>query len=477
MAVALPDQHCTLQGSQLHSIYTCTLNRVDIGKNENKFYIIQLLSRNGSYYVWTRWGRVGIAGQSSLSSPGDESSMTRQFRNVFKNKTGLDWDSKTNEPIPGHYTYMRLDAQNTTSSVSGQAVVSGVQGAQTTLALTDPNLDDRVAKVVHTICDKQLMTQAMVSYSIDVQKLPLGKLSREQLDDADKILKAIDDTLRSGNASKSHLEQLSSRFWTLVPQASKLTQRLPVISTLEEVHRWADILDGLRNIQSAVGAMQSSTTLHQLYTSLGVDLSPCDASGKEMLQLMLHGTTSNHGMSLELQDAFVIDKKSQDAGDASRVFASLADHRLLFHGTKSSNIAGILKDGFRVPRPDQVVNGAALGRGIYYADCCTKSAQYCGLGNGDVGFMFVCEVALGTKQVVHGAHFDSVRPPFQSRVAKGKMTVNYVEVDGIWYPSGPVLLKRTNEPTTFAHNEIVVNNVDQYRFRYLLVIKRCPARY
>ena len=39
--------------------WDCMLNQTNIGQNNNKFYIIQmLLGAFQAYYVWTRWGRV-----------------------------------------------------------------------------------------------------------------------------------------------------------------------------------------------------------------------------------------------------------------------------------------------------------------------------------------------------------------------------------------------------------------------------------
>ena len=38
--------------------YDCMLNQTNIGHNNNKFYIIQVLLQMGQYYTWTRWGRV-----------------------------------------------------------------------------------------------------------------------------------------------------------------------------------------------------------------------------------------------------------------------------------------------------------------------------------------------------------------------------------------------------------------------------------
>ena len=39
--------------------WDCMLNQTNIGQNNNKFYIIQmLLGAFQAYYVWNRWGRV-----------------------------------------------------------------------------------------------------------------------------------------------------------------------------------------------------------------------------------------------------------------------------------------------------------------------------------------------------------------------------------------------------------------------------------
>lgn len=44
--------------SQVHEDYDCTLNQTNIGNNNNKFYIIQLLKEDGRFFCWNRWGRV-----------------------------------------------------------------------------------------------------------------------------------------------------------------------------------------------------------------------------------------------------------------------------------------------------------------------------------------------------------------------------------------------------------------------------------
>lgn len=43
---------------QVHKDYDCMLNQTNIGNNNNKFYVIQVLECDGKHYCWTRWGRV-----------------------------------------------------------------------------------------------------------------------------------------------------------------------------------------------------------------------------------------------------------------------------------------------------------------------------------------------------------------------------------------------------------------------------------
>jgi len=49
-------------GSQGYTVvddWDCMLNQTNIGQNNNKFYVIQMLQGAFQmYYVWNRWGRV-----------------------------------------------------------------------------------------------------------------------------------------------------------------------------------------------------------------------------------------------------------------------------------------------------------------------------------------------------------------------------------------------------------------------------------
>lgn len=48
----------TSSALQVHEDYDCMLNQTNIGNNNNKFYVIQVLTSGKLHYCWTRWGRV-----------------------------------------------------------------------------------------------------------------------------------------------------------------------------------------------------------------------------------------------------------------------------------------------------------------------------------------------------------------------------------------------------------------------------------
>jgi len=44
--------------AQVVDDFDCMLNQTNIGHNNNKYYVIQVIESAGRYYSWNRWGRV-----------------------------------------------------------------------------------------------------------------------------------------------------------------------------------------------------------------------------------------------------------------------------------------------------------------------------------------------------------------------------------------------------------------------------------
>ena len=79
--------------------------------------------------------------------------------------------------------------------------------------------------------------------------------------------------------------------------------------------------------------------------------------------------------TLNLIDVFSVERKGE--AEAFEKYASLPNHRLLWHGSRLVNILGILRDGLRIAPSVAPLHGQFLGKGIYLADMASKSAWYC----------------------------------------------------------------------------------------------------
>eukprot|EP00128_Syssomonas_multiformis_P000073 Colp12_sorted_trinity150504_noHs@32657 len=124
-----------------------------------------------------------------------------------------------------------------------------------------------------------------------------------------------------------------------------------------------------------------------------------------------------------------------------------------------------------------------FGRGVYFADMFSKSFNYCGLGpQQPVGFLLLCEVAVGTMHEVAVA-YNFVTPPAGCHSVKGlgqrgpDFSQGITFPNGVMVPGGPV----TSLPTpsgefrrTLAYNEYIVYDTSQVRMRYLIQIGTKP---
>ena len=91
--------------------WDCMLNQTNIGQNNNKYYVIQLLTRvGGQLYVWTRWGRVGEPGQHAMKGPLGREAAEKEFKKKFSDKTRNKWEEREAfTPAPGKYTLIEMD--------------------------------------------------------------------------------------------------------------------------------------------------------------------------------------------------------------------------------------------------------------------------------------------------------------------------------------------------------------------------------
>lgn len=89
----------------------------------------------------------------------------------------------------------------------------------------------------------------------DVKKMPLGKLSKQQIAKGFEALEALEEALKKQRPSQKKLEELSSRFYTIIPHNFG-RNRPPSINTQEVIQAKKDML--------LVRSSQKGTNLHIL---------------------------------------------------------------------------------------------------------------------------------------------------------------------------------------------------------------------
>ena len=71
---------------------TPKLNQTNVGANNNKFYVIQVLKSGLSTFVaWNRWGRVGDEEQMKREDFKDPKKAIAAFEKKFRDKMTNDW--------------------------------------------------------------------------------------------------------------------------------------------------------------------------------------------------------------------------------------------------------------------------------------------------------------------------------------------------------------------------------------------------
>merc|ERR1712203_879565 len=143
--------------------------------------------------------------------------------------------------------------------------------------------------------------------------------------------------------------------------------------------------------------------------------------------------------SLEIQEVFKVARK----GEAKRFkpFRALPNRMLLWHGSRVTNYAGILSQGLRIAPPEAPVTGYMFGKGIYFADMVSKSANYCATSKrNNTGLLLLCDVALGNMYEANKAEYvEKLEPGKHSTKGVGKTAPDPAEkadIEGSEIPLG-----------------------------------------
>uniref|UniRef100_A0A1I7U268 NAD(+) ADP-ribosyltransferase n=1 Tax=Caenorhabditis tropicalis TaxID=1561998 RepID=A0A1I7U268_9PELO len=167
--------HChVLKNEDDGTIYQATLSLADLTTNKNSFYKMQLLQDDITKhcYLFKSWGRVGTdVGSSNYDCECNKEYAIAKFEQLFHEKTGNEWKyRKYFRKMPGRYNQVETD-DSEIIEIGEQYVAPGSKTC----------LPQSVKEVVMTIFNIGNMETALKFFKMDTNKMPLGCLSRNQI--------------------------------------------------------------------------------------------------------------------------------------------------------------------------------------------------------------------------------------------------------------------------------------------------------
>lgn len=288
---------------------------------------------------------------------------------------------------------------------------------------------------------------------------------------------------------KTELKTLSSEFYSLIPHDFGRSLP-PVLDTMEVVKTKIDLLQVLADIELSQQLQQeekknsaaSGTQIHPLdaqYKMINTRMEPLDPTCDEFKQIERYVEStqapSQTQYKLKIQSIMRIARPPEE--QPRSIFEKVDNHRLLWHGSRLSNVVGILSQGLRIAPPEAPKNGYMFGKGIYFADSVSKSANYCWTSpDRPRAVLLLAEVALGKSyeapqpeyldfKAIHSHGCASTKGV--GCMAPKEETFERTS-DGVVVPIGQIAPQTNIRGAGVMFNEFIVYQTEQVKLRYLI---------
>lgn len=404
------------------------------------------------------------------------------------------WENRANDPLPGKYVFLEKSYQPDTDSEDEKPA----DGKEDTRAGPPPcTLEPDVQKLMELIFNQRFFAAAMTEMNYDLNKLPLGKLSKATIMRGFQTLKDLSDRIDNPAAAVGNsmsAEDLSNRYYSLIPHSFG-RNRPPIINSQDMVKREIELLETLADMKDATNILKAEiderNSLHPLdrqYRGLGMEemtvLDPSGAEFKSLEEYLVNTRGHTHTVNYSVENIFRIERQ----GERDRFIADkISDRRLLWHGSRATNFGGILSQGLRIAPPEAPATGYMFDKGIYLADMSSKSINYCipSISDG-TALLLLCEAELGD--------------PMQELTNAEYNAASHAKAKGLWSTFGKGMtgppkwkdaacvhpsMKGIKMPDTsqdrpgptgvpgayLMYNEYIAYDISQVRLRYLFRVK------
>ena len=352
--------------------YDVSLTKTDVSYGTHglyNFYRMQIIkhkSKTNLYFLFTRWGRIGVdEGQHQLTPFASLDECRKEFFKVFREKTANAWkDTDHFESKPRKYTLIPLVDRDIRMHASVPIDFESLQsnGQHPPSKLQSPIYEE----FLQTLISQQAIRKNVDRTRLDVDWMPVSQLKRERLQKARDILiqikKDLDKqqqlTLTRSRAKtpgqqaelQAILESIykhSNEYYSIVPLRGYLDAKLSVINNENELKNQEKILDDLSELELSykilLGAQahrQRIAPVDYLYRSINCQFEAMNKDDIDSQLILRYIWTSSP--QIQVEQIFKVARPKED----DRLFQWQVDnHYLLWHGTGICNLISILSRG------------------------------------------------------------------------------------------------------------------------------------
>jgi poly [ADP-ribose] polymerase len=193
------------------------------------------------WWLFRSWGRIGTTiGNTKLEDFAERLDALRQFEALYEEKTGNRWKNRDKfQKVPKKMYPLEMDYGQDAENIKKLDVTK-----------SKSKLDKKVQELITTIFDIDRMKKAMIEFEIDMTKMPMGKISKKQIEKAYGILTEVQNMIKNGDGTDSKFLDASNRFFTLIPHDFGL-KTPPILNEPDYIKSKIEMLDSLLEIEVA----------------------------------------------------------------------------------------------------------------------------------------------------------------------------------------------------------------------------------
>ena len=453
--------------------YAVTLNYTNVKNNNNKFYIIQLLQdiHTKNYGVLFRWGRVGRFGQVNFVDYNN----FEEARNAFM--------TKLEHKLLYGYTMIKTEAKIKSKDNNNKEEDKD-----------DDGLEKPIANLLRLIFDLKSFNQQMQNIGYDSDKIPLGQLSSEVINEGYKCLFELEKIIEDKNKpnKSNQIYDLSSKYYTYIPHNFGMYHMSQfAINSMEKIKKENELLNSIKNIKVVSGILHSNKnynlndnndknkiSLREKLNEFKYNIkyiSKDDIKYSIIEQYLLNSNNIKNSSKIKLNEVFELEEKIIEHKKKSLNIKN-KNKKLLWYGASLTNFVNILKNGLELPSPQAPTFYYMFGKGIYFSDIAIKSF-YNSHPQNKLGLMLLCEVELGNIEERLRADIKLPQTLGNDKNSVKVLGMNYPDdegnylVDEVIIPTGKIISEDENKKSYFDFNEYIVYNLEQIKIRYITKVQ------